>query len=502
MCGQQVSDRSQSVCWAGQGSPTGLLEGRDSGWGVGAAGSECGRWSDVGTRSCPVSLRGVEGPWRSQPRLRSVPGVSRPAGAPEVPVLDPANPKPPVATGSPLATMEEPRCLQTNCFFRGKEHSIQLSVSQAVLEVEVEERRSTKRWRGRFDAASVEDLTCKTGNFKQFGIFCSMLEAALMKSSEAVSLELLTYGDLEALRCCKAGVATRVPPSTSPLSSKRYLILVYCVEFDRIHYPLPLPYVGEADMAVLRRLVQEQQDELAQLRDELRQAQQEVWRLEDERLRDKAWHQQEQQRMTKELTEVKAAEKMLRAHVRTLTAELAMCRKGRSTSATAPGHRSNSRDSRSSSQGRLPPRSPSPAGSRPPRFNPTAFVRAREQRRQEAELRRQKLPCGTVSSGDNCRRRCRRSSSAESFQSRRSALSSGSEADTCPQRRRGLGGPSTRSLLSASSCNSTSVASYLDRGHKQHGKENLGTEPSATLSEIDARLQALQAYISTLGTHM
>lgn len=53
------------------------------------------------------------------------------------------------------------------------------------------------------------------------------------QSSEAVSLELLTYSDLEALRCCKAGVATHVPPSASPLSSKRYLILVYCVEFDR-----------------------------------------------------------------------------------------------------------------------------------------------------------------------------------------------------------------------------------------------------------------------------
>lgn len=75
-------------------------------------------------------------------------------------------------------------------------------------------------------------------------------------------------------------------------------------------------------------------------------------------------------------------------------------------------------------------------------------------------------------------------------------------------------------------------ASHPNRGCKQHGKgeplilvfchplapfyflvffhpfflppsaENLGTEPSATLSEIDARLQALQAYISTLGTHM
>lgn len=76
-------------------------------------------------------------------------------------------------------------------------------------------------------------------------------------------------------------------------------------------------------------------------------------------------------------------------------------------------------------------------------------------------------------------------------------------------------------------------ASHLDRARKQQGKgeplilllchppglilffyyffphpfffppsaENLGTEPSATLSEIDARLQALQVYISTLGTH-
>lgn len=33
----------------------------------------------------------------------------------------------------------------------------------------------------------------------------------------------------------------------------------------------------------------------------LQWAQQEMWRLEDKRLRDEAWHQQEQQRMTKEV---------------------------------------------------------------------------------------------------------------------------------------------------------------------------------------------------------
>lgn len=57
---------------------------------------------------------------------------------------------------------------------------------------------------------------------------------SLPQSSESVSLELLTYADLEALRCRKVGAMPRPPPSTaSPLNAKRYLILVYSVEFDR-----------------------------------------------------------------------------------------------------------------------------------------------------------------------------------------------------------------------------------------------------------------------------
>ena len=108
----------------------------------------------------------------------------------------------------------------------------------------------------------IEDLTQKTGNFKQFGVFVSMLKAAVARSSESVTLDLLTYADLEALRGQKFGHASYrgVSPAAKTslgqqqqkqLQSKRYLILTYSVEFDRIHYPLALPYAGKLDPAVL-----------------------------------------------------------------------------------------------------------------------------------------------------------------------------------------------------------------------------------------------------------
>ena len=62
---------------------------------------------------------------------------------------------------------------------------------------------------------------------------------SLLQSSESVTLDLLTYSDLEALRDKRNG-HTNVPskrpsPAKRPkqLQAKRYLILTYSVEFDR-----------------------------------------------------------------------------------------------------------------------------------------------------------------------------------------------------------------------------------------------------------------------------
>ena len=98
-----------------------------------------------------------------------------------------------------------------------------------------------------------------------------MLESAITKSSDSVSLDLLTCGDLEAMWEKRLGsnkTKGGLSPSSQP-QAKRYLILTYDVEFDRIHYPLALPYCGCPDPVRL-------QDTIRRLRSELERAKKQV----------------------------------------------------------------------------------------------------------------------------------------------------------------------------------------------------------------------------------
>ncbi|KFO64320.1 Coiled-coil domain-containing protein 61 [Corvus brachyrhynchos] len=414
--------------------------------------------------------------------------------------------------------MGEPRYLQADCAFRPGAHTVRVTLARTTLRVEVEAHGTADLWRGEFDATFVEDLTRKTGNFKQFGIFCSMLESALTQSSESVSLELLTYTDLETLHSRKVGAITRPPPSSSsPLNTKRYLILIYSVEFDRIHYPLPLPYAGRPDLVALVRELQEQ---LAQLRaqrlDETQHLRDVLWRALEEKRAAEARHQREYQQLAAELAQAKASEQRLQLRVKNLTAELASYRRGRQKSASPalrPPERSPaSLESHRSSRGHPSPRSLSPAGSRPPRFDPTAFVRARQGRQKEAELRKRVVVAELVTFppwhlGDLLPTSHPCPLTAISLEcSQRRGVASGS---TSPARshRRSSSVTRTRRPLSTSSC----MVPHPAASHKlpacrtvgkRPGKENHSKEPSAELAEIDARLQALQEYMDSLNTRM
>ena len=101
-------------------------------------------------------------------------------------------------------------------------------------------------------AADIEDITAKTGNFKKFAVFVKMLLSAVKQASDSVFVDLLTYQDLEVLKSRKTGQA---PPSRpSPANNKRYLILTYAAEFDRVHYPLPLVFEESPDPQYLKQV--------------------------------------------------------------------------------------------------------------------------------------------------------------------------------------------------------------------------------------------------------
>lgn len=91
-----------------------------------------------------------------------------------------------------------------------------------------------------------------------------MLLAAVVDDSDSVFVDLLTYADLEALKSKRAGAPPRAAPS-SKTNNKRYLILTYAAEFDRVHYPLPLLHEDAPSADALRATIARLKRENAKL---------------------------------------------------------------------------------------------------------------------------------------------------------------------------------------------------------------------------------------------
>ena len=146
--------------------------------------------------------------------------------------------------------------------------------SEPTLFVDLEELSTSSSWHGEFSSSYVENITRKTGSFKRFDVLVKMLVGALQARTETVFLDLLTYADLEALRVRKAGgQSSAIPNASTPArtvtvatNTKRYLILTYVAEFDRIHYPLPLLFEEVPTVSSLSRLVRRLRSEVLSFR--------------------------------------------------------------------------------------------------------------------------------------------------------------------------------------------------------------------------------------------
>jgi len=116
------------------------------------------------------------------------------------------------------------------------------------LSVVAEHTSSGDRWRGEFTGAYVEAIAEKTGNPKRFPVFLRILFSAIRQESPSVFIDLLTYQDLEAMKQSRGGGGgQRALSSRDPANNKRYVIVTYASEFDRVHYPLPLMYEGRME---------------------------------------------------------------------------------------------------------------------------------------------------------------------------------------------------------------------------------------------------------------
>ena len=123
--------------------------------------------------------------------------------------------------------------------------------------IDVESKLQGLIWRGEYKQKYIEEITNKAGNFKKFSVFMKMVLAALKREqSDEVIIDLLTQQDLALIKARKQnpGVQqdsldhTSVDPTV-----RRYLILTLNGEFEKVHYPLPLSYLEEPDIATLRR---------------------------------------------------------------------------------------------------------------------------------------------------------------------------------------------------------------------------------------------------------
>ncbi|CAD5122909.1 DgyrCDS11309 [Dimorphilus gyrociliatus] len=474
-----------------------------------------------------------------------------------------------------------PSTAECSLDIRGTEYSVGSSIDDDCLHLVVEDVVTNDVWKASFNTNIIEEITRRTGNFKQFSVFCSMLTSAIEGSSDSVDIDIMTYEDLEHLRKRSKG---KNGPGPKQSQNKRYLILIYTAEFDRIHYPLQLQHEGKSENKNVHKTISKLREDIitlqkrckilqtrnSQLEDEISQqvesnpSQQTALmktalrNLEEQSSQAKAKYQRAAQRRKTEIgrlrtenEELKASERNLKAKVKSLTNELAIYKRriggpgsGRSsyrsnnlsgTSSLLSDHSrnrsrslSNSRNhsltsdaSKNSRVRNVRSRTPSP-GLPKPRFDPTAYIKEKERKKRELDIRRKRrnhissrspsISPRSVTSNDSRHSRSRYGNLSDS--SRNSKLSrtryssfDSLDSDTDLDKRRTIRktsldrrSNSSKNIKAKPNLDSSQDSidiprSRFDRFRQKGAADNFFDERSAEISEIDARLNRLQEFM-------
>jgi coiled-coil domain-containing protein 61 len=90
-----------------------------------------------------------------------------------------------------------------------------------------------------------------------------MLCSAFSKETDSVVIDILTFSDLEMLKAKKMNSNLNAQPAISTKNQhKRYAIMTYSGEFDRVHYPLPLAFEEKSNVSSLQRAIKRLRNQL------------------------------------------------------------------------------------------------------------------------------------------------------------------------------------------------------------------------------------------------
>ncbi len=149
--------------------------------------------------------------------------------------------------------------IEYNLTFNNIDYILYISTNDINLTISLEQANETLYWNGIFDSRYLEEITNKAGSFKSFEVFIKMLMSGLSNESENVLVDLLSYKDLEMMRNKKNNNNLNESNSmTSDLSvlNKKYLIISYTNEFEKVHYPLPISFILQPDISFTLRTIE------------------------------------------------------------------------------------------------------------------------------------------------------------------------------------------------------------------------------------------------------
>lgn len=152
--------------------------------------------------------------------------------------------------------------IEYNLTFNNTEYILYFCSTQINLTISLEQVNETMYWNGIFDARYLEEITKKAGSFKTFEVFLKMLMSGLAKETENVLIDLLSYKDLEMMRNKKSNNTTSnsINESNSNVDlstlNKKYLIISYTNEFEKVHFPLPISFVIQPEISLTLRTIE------------------------------------------------------------------------------------------------------------------------------------------------------------------------------------------------------------------------------------------------------